>query len=259
MPKIVISATGDEFFQPDDSYNWFDEMPGKTYVRLLPNAEHAMIPPQALSSPSIIHTIRALYISVQKKYHLPNLKFSRYTDEKNHIKIILQSDTQASLVNGWIADTDNSTRRDWRWARVKTDKVDWPTNSKSDNFEAEPTLSNMESLIYSDIKEIVGNEYDFSSMENERALKDSVSPYWRDMVQIQPIKWHNVRVETLNETTWMLDVPPSYNGFRGGFIEVSFQGPDDRSKLTMTTEIQITPDIRPFPKCHGEECIGYLL
>ena len=57
MPKIVISATGDEFFQPDDSYNWFDEMPGKTYVRLLPNAEHAMIPPQALSSPSIIHTI----------------------------------------------------------------------------------------------------------------------------------------------------------------------------------------------------------
>ena len=41
--------------------------------------------------------IRALYISVQKKYHLPNLKFSRYTDEKNHIKIILHSDTQASL------------------------------------------------------------------------------------------------------------------------------------------------------------------
>ena len=34
---------------------------------------------------------------MQKKYHLPNLKFSRYTDEKNHIKIILQSDTQASL------------------------------------------------------------------------------------------------------------------------------------------------------------------
>ena len=57
MPKIVISATGDEFFQPDDSYNWFNEMPGQTYVRLLPNSEHGMIPPQALSSPSIIHTI----------------------------------------------------------------------------------------------------------------------------------------------------------------------------------------------------------
>ena len=57
MPKIVISATGDEFFQPDDSYNWFNDMPGKTYVRLLPNSEHGMIPPQALSSPSIIHTI----------------------------------------------------------------------------------------------------------------------------------------------------------------------------------------------------------
>ena len=115
-------------------------------------------------------------------------------------------------VNGWIADTDNSTRRDWRWARVKTDQVDWPTNSKPVDLEAEPTFTNMESLIYSDIREIVGDEYDFSSEENERALKDSVNPYWRDMVQIQPIKWHNVRVETLNETTWMLNVPPSYNG-----------------------------------------------
>ena len=28
MPKLVISATGDEFFHPDDSYNWFDQMKG---------------------------------------------------------------------------------------------------------------------------------------------------------------------------------------------------------------------------------------
>ena len=33
MPKLVISATGDEFFHPDDSYNWFDQMKGKTYLR----------------------------------------------------------------------------------------------------------------------------------------------------------------------------------------------------------------------------------
>ena len=140
---------------------------------------------------------------------------------------------------------------------MKTDEVDWPTNSENKNLGTDRTLTNMESLIYSDIKEIVGDVY--QPLENKRTLKDSISPYWRDKVQIQPIKWHNVRVDTLNQTTWMLDVPPSYNGFRGGFIEVSFQGPDDRSKLTMTTEIQISPDMRPFPKCHGEECIGYLL
>ena len=53
MPKMVISATGDEFFSPDDSYAWFDNMKGKTFLRLLPNAEHGMIPPQGLSRPGI--------------------------------------------------------------------------------------------------------------------------------------------------------------------------------------------------------------
>jgi PhoPQ-activated pathogenicity-related protein len=49
MPKQVINAAGDEFFKPDDSYAWFDQMVGPTYLRILPNAEHSMIPPQGLS------------------------------------------------------------------------------------------------------------------------------------------------------------------------------------------------------------------
>ena len=35
MPKLVISATGDEFFHPDDSYNWFDQMKGSFQILLL--------------------------------------------------------------------------------------------------------------------------------------------------------------------------------------------------------------------------------
>ena len=60
---MVISATGDEFFSPDDSYSWYKDMKGPTYMRLLPNAEHGMIPPQALSSPTIVHGIRAFYLA----------------------------------------------------------------------------------------------------------------------------------------------------------------------------------------------------
>ena len=67
MPKMVISATGDEFFNIDDSYSWFKDMKGPTYLRLLPNAEHGMIPPQALSSPSIVHGIRAFYLAGLKE------------------------------------------------------------------------------------------------------------------------------------------------------------------------------------------------
>ena len=84
MPKMVISATGDEFFSPDDSYAWFDGMKGKTYMRLLPNAEHGMIPPQGLSSPSIAHGIRSFYMSVQKDYPLPEITWERYVNENNY-------------------------------------------------------------------------------------------------------------------------------------------------------------------------------
>ena len=76
MPKIVISATGDEFFQPDDSYNWFDEMPGKTYVRLLPNAEHAMIPPQALfQSDFPRNSASRIPLVIVQRMFIPKMKF----------------------------------------------------------------------------------------------------------------------------------------------------------------------------------------
>ena len=41
------------------------------------------------------------------------------------------ADRPASLVNGWTADTLNTTRRDWRWAKLKTEAVEWPTNENS--------------------------------------------------------------------------------------------------------------------------------
>ena len=42
-----------------------------------------------------------------------------------------------------------------------------------------------------------------------------------------------MRVETINDRTWRAVVPPSYDGFRALMIEVSFSGPDDRSKVDL--------------------------
>ena len=50
-------------------------------------------------------------------------------------------------------------------------------------------------------------------------------------IEAQLIKWNQVRVETINDRTWRAVVPPSYDGFRALMIEVSFSGPDDRSKV----------------------------
>lgn len=134
MPKMVISATGDEFFAPDDSYAWFDELTktGPTYLRLLPNAEHGMIPPQGLSSKSIAHGIRAFHLAVHKQYSMPQVKWIRSVDSRGYAQVILMADRPVELVNGWTADTKNSTRRDWRWAKLNNDYVEWPTGHGGD-------------------------------------------------------------------------------------------------------------------------------
>jgi len=43
MPKLVITATGDEFFMPDDNWYWFGDIPGETNLLMIENAEHSMI------------------------------------------------------------------------------------------------------------------------------------------------------------------------------------------------------------------------
>jgi len=41
MPKLIIDATGDEFFMPDDDWYWWGELSGETYRLIIANAEHS--------------------------------------------------------------------------------------------------------------------------------------------------------------------------------------------------------------------------
>ena len=41
MPKFIVNATGDQFFLPDSSQFYFDELPGPKYLRYMPNYDHS--------------------------------------------------------------------------------------------------------------------------------------------------------------------------------------------------------------------------
>ena len=125
MPKMVISASSDEFFAPDDSYAWYNDMKGPTYLRILPNAEHSLVL-HGLSSPSIITAFRGFYLAgyykqyklnisilnclVMRKYPLPELEWTREVGANGYATITLTSSTLPISINGWTADTKNSTR-----------------------------------------------------------------------------------------------------------------------------------------------------
>ena len=42
MPKYLINATGDQFFLPDSSQFYFDDLPGEKYLRYVPNTDHSL-------------------------------------------------------------------------------------------------------------------------------------------------------------------------------------------------------------------------
>jgi len=50
LPKLMINATGDQFFLPDSHRFYFDDLKGPKYVRYVPNADHSLKDSDALET-----------------------------------------------------------------------------------------------------------------------------------------------------------------------------------------------------------------
>ena len=55
VPKLLLNATGDEFFLPDSSRFYWDELRGENYLRYVPNAPHSMYGTDALDTAAAFH------------------------------------------------------------------------------------------------------------------------------------------------------------------------------------------------------------
>jgi PhoPQ-activated pathogenicity-related protein len=69
MPKFLINAAGDQFFLPDSSQFYFDDLPGVKYLRYVPNADHSMRGSDAAQ------TLLACYEAVIKGTKLPQFSW----------------------------------------------------------------------------------------------------------------------------------------------------------------------------------------
>jgi PhoPQ-activated pathogenicity-related protein len=65
MPKFIVNATGDQYFPPDNSQFYFDDLPGVKYLRYVPNADHS------LKGSDAAETILACYRAVGRGAELP--------------------------------------------------------------------------------------------------------------------------------------------------------------------------------------------
>ena len=102
MPKFMINAAGDQFFLPDSSRFYFDDLRGEKYLRYVPNTDHGMRNTDARES------MLAYYEAfINGK---PRPQFSWTFEANGDIRV--SSKDKPSAVKLWQAT--NPERRDFR-------------------------------------------------------------------------------------------------------------------------------------------------
>ncbi|KAK3579247.1 hypothetical protein CHS0354_033324 [Potamilus streckersoni] len=111
-PKYIITTGGDEFFIPDNSDYYFDQLKGPKYLRKLPNADHSCVGHVI----DLMFSLRAFFLSVMLNEPLPKMEWIKVTTS-NGGKILLTLDRQPLTIHAFYAQTLDGKRRDFRLLR----------------------------------------------------------------------------------------------------------------------------------------------
>ncbi len=82
LPKLMINATGDQFFLPDSHRFYFDDLKGPKYIRYVPNADHS------LDDTDVAETLAAWQYAISNKKSLPKFKWEvDWTQGAIHVQV----------------------------------------------------------------------------------------------------------------------------------------------------------------------------
>ena len=102
MPKLILNASGDEFFLPDSSQFYIDQLQGETNLRYVPNAGHG------LEHTDAAQTLEAFYAAVVSGRPRPT--FTSSVDADGSLRVVARD--RPSAVRLWQAT--NPKARDFR-------------------------------------------------------------------------------------------------------------------------------------------------
>lgn len=106
MPKFILNASGDQFFCPDSSQFYFDDLKGEKYLRYVPNADHS------LRNSDAIESIIAFYWTVLTGKPRPKYSWTFETD--GSIKVTTPDKPKEVVL--WQAN--NPKARDFRVEKI---------------------------------------------------------------------------------------------------------------------------------------------
>jgi len=80
MPKFIVNAAGDQFFLPDSSSFYFDDLRGEKHLRYVPNTDHS------LDKSDAIESVEAFYASIVRGVARP--EFTWTFERDGSIKVV---------------------------------------------------------------------------------------------------------------------------------------------------------------------------
>jgi hypothetical protein len=108
IPKLVITASGDEFFPPDGHVYWWDEMHGEKHYRVFPGIGHQV----DAVFPEIEALVAAFSVSVFSNTPRPEYTWA-ITNGSGQIDLYTAATPRVSL---WAANSTTGTgKRDFRY------------------------------------------------------------------------------------------------------------------------------------------------
>ena len=102
MPKFIVNAAGDEFFLPDSSQFYWDDLKGEKLIRYVPNTKHSLAQSDARES------MLAYYSMILNNKPRPRYNF-KFTKDGT---IRVETKDEPSEVKVWQAT--NPEKRDFR-------------------------------------------------------------------------------------------------------------------------------------------------
>lgn len=102
MPKFILNASGDQFFLPDSSKFYYDQLKGEKHLRYVPNADHG------LDNSDASESLQAYFQAVITDTARPEYSW-RFTDDGG---IEVRPETPPAAVRLWQAT--NPEARDFR-------------------------------------------------------------------------------------------------------------------------------------------------
>ncbi|HWR53406.1 MAG TPA: PhoPQ-activated pathogenicity-related family protein, partial [Bryobacteraceae bacterium] len=102
FPKYIVNSSGDQFFLPDSSQFYFDDLPGEKYIRYVPNTDHSLKDSDAREG------LIAYYDALLRD--VPRPRFSWTFERDGSLRVITRD--QPSDVKVWYAT--NPKARDFR-------------------------------------------------------------------------------------------------------------------------------------------------